>query len=152
GPVTCIEGTYPLQCSTRGFGGAGISIQGNNVTVRNGIIKGIGGRGIEGFGDGMTIDSLTIRDNTGDGIRVQDGIISNCRIRANPFDGILFFGAGTVNHNVVNFNGGFGIEGRVDQGGLVASNNSVDLNGQDGLSQVMLAVNNIIAGNVGFGF
>lgn len=98
----------------------------------------------------------SVVSDVGGGIIVQDAIITNCTVRANAQHGIFVAGSGTADHNVVRFNGGFGIVGTaVLDGfgsGLVASNNSVTNNGQDGMRQVLLAVNNTIVQNVGIGF
>ena len=60
-----------------------------------------------------------------------------------------------MNQSIISFNGGFGIGGNGNGtaflAAVLASNNSVFQNGQDGMNDVMLAVNNTVHENVGFG-
>jgi hypothetical protein len=169
GPVTCKLGTLPVQCSTTGSGVGITSVHSNNIALSNGAINGMGRAGIyltgffpNGNGNGARIDGLRVANNADPayGGIVADAqyegvIISNCTITTNAGSGILA-PSGTVNLNTVSYNGGVGINGGLGivSGvvGLVASNNLVDANGQDGMRDVGLAVHNIIRRNVGFGF
>jgi len=160
GPATCTPGTFPVVCSVTGFG-FGIVSSNNNISVSNGAVNGMGGSGIGLFGVGVRIDGLRVANNAdvfGAGISANFADISNCTVTTNAGDGI-FLGAGTVSLNFIGFNGGNGIESPIDvegatalKPGLVASNNTVFRNGQDGVNTVSLAVNNTIVDNVGFGF
>ena len=148
GPVTCKPNTFPAQCSASG-GGSGILSFNNNIAVSNGAISGMGLAGIDFEGIGTRIDGVRISSNGDAGLAAQEAIVTNCTVTANAQDGILVF-SGTVSQNIINFNGGFGIEG-LKNGLVVASNNSVKSNGRDGVTNVALAVNNILSSNVGFG-
>jgi len=152
GPVTCQQGIIPVQCSVKGQGaGFGIFSNNNNISVSNGAIFGMGSSGITLNGTGERVDGLRVASNLGDGLDSLTGeiIITNCTSTSNQGAGIAI-NAGTANGNSVSFNGFFGILG--SQSGLVvASNNSVRSNEQDGVSNVALAINNTISSNVGFG-
>ena len=160
GPATCQAGTFPVRCSATGFG-FGIVSDNNNIGVSNGAVNGMGGAGIGLFGIGVRIDGLRVANNADvfeAAISANFADITNCTVTTNAGDGI-FLGAGTVSLNFIGFNGGNGIispssvEGVTAlKPGLVASNNTVFQNGQDGVNTVSLAVNNTIVDNVGFGF
>jgi hypothetical protein len=165
GPATCTPFTFPLQCSTTGTGTGILSINNNHIGVSNGAINGMGSAGIRFIGNGARIDGLRVANNAGvcqslpnctlgefsGGIIAEDAVISNCTVTANAEVGIFVALSGTVNQNIVSYNGGFGIAGNGD-GSLVASNNSVFVNGQDGMNNVTLAFNNSIRSNKGIGF
>src|SRR5579871_4440425 len=61
GPVACKPGTYPVQCSgTTGVGvafGVFAMFDFDNVTIRNGTVRGIDGDGIHAEGHGIQVDS-----------------------------------------------------------------------------------------------
>lgn len=151
GPVTCTQGTFPVQCSIKGQGGGvGIFSNNNNISVSNGAITGMGSSGIFLNGTGERVDGLRVASNLGDGLdSVGEVIITHCTFSTNAGVGISL-NAGTADLNSINFNGLSGIAG-FQSGLLVASNNSVRSNGQDGLTNVALAVNNVISSNAGFG-
>jgi len=150
GPATCQAGTFPVPCSVTGFG-FGIVSDNNNISVSNGAVNGMGGSGIGLFGVGVRIEGLRVANNAdvfGAAIGANFADISNCTVTTNAGDGI-FLGAGTVSLNFIGFNDGNGIispsavEGVTAlKPGLVASNNTVFQNGQDGVNTVSLAVNN----------
>jgi len=150
GPATCQAGTFPVHCSVTGFG-FGIVSDNNNISVSNGAVNGMGGSGIGLFGVGVRIDGLRVANNAdvfGAAIGANFADISNCTVTTNAGDGI-FLGAGTLSLNFIGFNDGNGIispsavEGVTAlKPGLVASNNTVFQNGQDGVNTVSLAVNN----------
>ena len=145
----------------------GFNITTNNFALSNGTINGMGGAGVEVRGTGTRIDGLRVA-NSGGGIIVNQAVISNCTVTTNAGNGILVEssvnpialfqvrGNTTVNQSIISFNGGFGIGGNGNGtaflAAVLASNNSVFQNGQDGMNDVTLAVNNMIYGNVGFGF
>jgi len=175
GPATCIQGTFPVQCSTTGVG-VGVLSNTNDISVSNGTINGMGRAGIVLFGGGARVDGLRVANNAGvcigvhcdqynpflagGGIIAVHATISNCIVIGNAQHGIYASGSGMADRNTVSYNGGFGIVGSVldifngglgVNGALVATNNSVYSNGQDGINRVALAVNNTIIANVGFG-
>ena len=153
GPVTCTQDTFPVQCSATSTTGSGVGIlsSGINFSVTNGTVNGMGLGGILVFGNGARIDGLRISNNAGfvGGISANSGVISNCTVTTNAGSGI-FLAVGTVDSSHIIFNGGFGIDG--EGRSLVATNNSLARNGQNGMNNVLLAVNNTITDNVGFGF
>ena len=170
GPATCIPGIYPIQCSITGTG-AGITSPNNNINIAlsNGTINGMGGSGVILAGFGTRIDGLRVSNNANaskSGIAVSQAVISNCTVISNAGSGIsvgdlsvfspslntlfAFRGSTEVNHSTISFNGAFGINGNIST--VIASNNVVNWNGQDGMSNVHLAVNNTISFNAGFGF
>jgi hypothetical protein len=168
GPAQCTPGIYPIQCSTTGTG-AGITSPNNNIALSNGTINGMGGSGVILPGFGTRIDGLRVSNNANaskSGIAVSQAVISNCTIISNAGSGIsvgdlsifssnantlfLFRGSTAVNQSTISFNGGFGINGNIST--VIASNNVVNWNGQDGMINVHLAVNNTISFNAGFGF
>ena len=165
GPVTCKTGTFPVRCSTKGSG-IGISSNNANTALSNGTVNGMGNAGVAALGTGARIDGLRVSNNAGvfgAGIGVFQAVISNCTVTTNAGDGIVttvgvadgltVFGNVTVTQSIISFNGGDGIHLIGGQtGSILASNNGVFTNGQDGLFNVRLAVNNNIVGNVGFGF
>jgi hypothetical protein len=187
GPANCTPGTFPVQCSTTGFGD-GIASFRNNISVSNGTISGMGAAGIRLLGFGGRIDGLRVENNAGvnssslsslgggvhciancdqydpeavaGGIIAVNANISNCKAMANAQHGIYVLGSGMADRNTVSYNGGFGIVGSVGiisvffgiNGALVATNNSVFSNGQDGMNRVALGVNNTFVANLGFGF
>ena len=158
GPATCtfknlnLGVIFPLQCSPAGTG-VGILSFNNNIGLSNGAVNGMGSAGIQIFGNGTRIESLRVANNAGTGLNGGgiiggSALINNCTVTMNAQIGI-FVTDGTVNLSSIVVNGGVGIQGLVS---VVASNNSVYQNGQDGIANVTLAVNNTIVQNAGFGF
>lgn len=150
GPVTCKFGTYPVQCSATGSGlGINTPNANNDITVRNGTVRGMGGGGINLGGDAEVVEAVHVEQNAGAsgyGISLgYSGIVTRCTVRANAGGGIVGIAA-IISLNVVSYNGGDGI----DRGGVVRDNN-VLFNGQTGIVNSGLAINNTIVGNIGYG-
>ena len=152
GPVKCTAGTYPVQCSATGSGTGVLAVDKNNITVRNGTVRGMGDSGIafrtfSSITAGALIENLHVYSNggaTGAGITVAFGVVTHCTVDVNAGHGIS--GGGVVTANTVTFNGGDGIAAS----GTVYKN-TVGFNGQDGISGGPNAVNNTVFGNNGFG-
>ena len=172
GPVTCQQGTYPVVCSSAGGFGTAIQTPSltpvDNVTVRNGNIRGMGGAGITLYGYGSIVDGLHV-DSTGPGILnfsghpfpsiyVLSGVVSHCAATTNAGSG--FGGASTtVEFSSSSYNGGYGFWGLVGNlgppnsffGAFVVNNSVASNNGQDGIFDAFLAANNTSTYNVGLG-
>lgn len=86
GPVSCSG--FPATCTQSGFG-IGIDGQGHeNITIRNGTVRGMGNRGIV-IGSGRVVD-VTVMENSETGLSLGSSTSQGTRIRAvqNGFDGI----------------------------------------------------------------
>ncbi len=155
GPAKCTPGTFPVQCTPTGTGIGVNSLPGlksfhDNITVRNGTVRGMGNSGVL-LNDGALVEDLHVESNAGSGtlnagISVHGGVVTHCTVEANAGHGIAGTEELTVSFNSVALNGGNGIFG-----GGVVSNNSIFRNGQDGINAALLASYNSIFFNIGFG-
>jgi hypothetical protein len=148
GPVVCTPGSYPVPC-TGHWNGVGINSAKNNITVRNGTVRGMGLAGINFTGLGALVEDVHAESNAGvnsAAISVLDGIVTHCTVGTNAGTGISA-GAfdSTVSFNNVIFNGGFGI-----LGGAMVSNNNASLNGSDGINNAANILYNTLHRNGGF--
>ncbi len=171
GPVTCQPGTYPIVCSNRGQGIgvlAGDLYPGNNVTLRNGNIRGMGAGGVLLYGTGNLVDSVHVEWSGGGtgvglapGIFVLFGVVSHCSATANVGAGIAGITV-NINFSTSSYNGAYGFQGSAQPGpggppapgsigGTVVSNSVASNNGQDGIFDAFLAVNNTSTYNIGLG-
>lgn len=146
GPVTCKIGT-PVTCSASGSS-SGVSSSGYNTTVKNGTVSGMGSYGVFTASTVEDVHVQNIGNATGVGI-VSYGTVTRCTVTVNAGDGIQGSTASVINLNAISYNAGDGI--REFGGGGVASDNTIVLNGKNGIEDVALSVNNTIAGNQGYG-
>ncbi len=154
GPITCIQSTYPVQCSNRGAstGIYAASPMFSNLTVINGTVRGMGAAGVFSNAFGTLVDGIHVEStggaspvNGGTGIFVSNGTVTHCTSITNAADGI-WENFGTVSLNSVAYNGLNGIRG----GGVVRDNSSIN-NGASGILAAGLAVNNYVYENFGYG-
>lgn len=144
GPVTC-TGVPVSECtpneSTSGGEGVSVLSGSDNVTIRNGTIRGMGSDGIQCLGQ-CIVSSIRAESNTTDGIRVSDeAILQNNMARSNGNDGIRANRSALFNNNVAVMNGNRGIF--ADFNSLVKNSNS-RRNGSHGIR----ADNSIVKDNV----
>ncbi len=160
GPATCQAGTFPVRCSATGFG-FGIVSDNNNIGVSNGAVNGMGGAGIGLFGIGVRIDGLRVANNANAfEAAIQRELCRHNQLYGYNQRGGRYFprgGNGEPEFYRLQWRqwnkSPSSVEGVTAlKPGLVASNNTVFQNGQDGVNTVSLAVNNTIVDNVGFGF
>jgi len=147
GPVTCTPFTFPVQCSTSGTG-VGILSPNQGTTVLNGTVRGMGAVGIDLGNNSSLVQGIHADSNGsagGAGLLVFSGIVTHCTAAVNAGSGIASVDA-VVSFNDVRLNGGRGI-----QGGSIVNNNVAINNGEDGIINPALAVNNVLEGNIGFG-
>ena len=118
GPVSCSG--FPATCTQSGIG-IGIDGQGQeNITIRNGTVRGMGNRGVI-IGSGRVVD-VTVTENSETGLSLGSSTSQASRIRAvqNGFNGIA---GGHINASNSIGNQGHGIIG------ATCSNNRMILNG-----------------------
>ena len=169
GPSSC-SGGFP--CTNEGFG-AGIRNSRTrfitNITIRNGTIQGMGGAGITIDGDNILVEYMHIADcggdgisvagnaiaqrntadrNDGFGIRVGVGVIAENTATSNSIDGINCSNTGTISRNVARFNRRFGISSTGNPGGVnyvgnAMSGNFVSSIGGAGVNQGQNVCNNV---------
>jgi hypothetical protein len=150
GPVSCVKSTFPVQCSATGSG-IGITFSSkfvttDNTTILNGTIRGMGQDGINLNSFGARIEGVHAESNGRGGIAIVDGVVTHCTSTVNALHGISTGADAVVTFNRVLYNGGNGING----GGTV-TNNSVSINGQDGIYNVATAAYNTSIFNKGHG-
>jgi parallel beta-helix repeat protein len=130
GPVVCSG--IPVSCNSTGAGGYGIVTRGNagtreNVTVRNGTVRGMGADGV--YLDGQaTIEGVRAISNGNNGILANQGsrIVGNVGI-ANGNRGIATAERCIVTGNVANENSiGINVNSQSLVSGNIANFNSVD--------------------------
>ncbi|MCR9094322.1 MAG: right-handed parallel beta-helix repeat-containing protein [bacterium] len=94
GPVAC-TGT-PVSCSARGVADGIRAHSAKDATIRNGNIRGFDGSGVEAlFASGLTIESLRVRSNAGDGLRLGGTVtVRDCALVLNGESGLQSVGAG----------------------------------------------------------
>jgi parallel beta helix pectate lyase-like protein len=159
GPVTCPDQrpTGGGGCSSYGNGGNGIySLDHDNITIRNGIVRGMGGAGVNIDSTVWTrkrsalIERLQVFDNGGNGIVLTTGIVTNCNVYQNGFSGIRVSPSGiynaSISFNYLSNNGEYGVWG----GGLV-SHNTINFNGSSGICCSVTMIYNTILDNSGYG-
>ena len=170
GPVTCL-GIPVTSCSPAGTGNGIDSFQPQSrISIVNGSIVGMGANGVSLPGTNLRVEKLQAFHNGLTGILMPqrgEGLASDCSAIANGADGIsagtvtgsyakgnghkgiLSSGVnGTFTDNIVDSNGGNGIEG---QGSITG--NTVTRNQGDGISAgcPSTIVANLTTGNSGFG-
>lgn len=132
--VTVDLNGFTLQGVPGSYSGVYIYGSHTNITVRNGIITGWGGNGV-GWNypstpppQNVVLEHLTVSANVNHGIVIGNGgIVSDCLVANNGFDGIFVYGNGsqiignTLIGNAANTDGGQGI-------GVEGSNNRIEGN------------------------
>lgn len=91
---------------------AGIGAPGTvaNVTIRHGTVRGWGDGGVKTFsGEHVHLDRVRAIQNTGTGLGVGSGSVTDCLARSNTVHGIAQTGSGLVRGCVAQDNGGDGI-------------------------------------------
>jgi parallel beta-helix repeat protein len=131
GPTVC-SGTPPITpftCTPSGAGSGVAASTVDNVTIRNGTVRGVGGTGVS-IGGHSRVEGVRIISNGGGGI-------------AGNF-------SSTVTGNTVNSNGSTGIS---LGSGCTVSGNTVNNNGAAGITAQVgsTVIGNTIRGNVGLG-
>ncbi len=166
GPVTCQAGTYAVVCSGSGTGYGVLTtvlpsgLFPANVTVRNGNIRGLGHAGVALLGTSSLAESVHVEwtgGATSHAISVYYGVVTHCTATANAGSGFDGFDV-TITFSTAAYNGGYGFQGLAGQtiaglstGGTVVSNSVASNNGQDGIFDAFLAVNNTSTYNIGLG-
>lgn len=159
GPVECTSETGETgvtSCSASGTGTADSGVRvfgGDNVTIRNGTIRGTGFAGITCNATECTITKVRAISNASNGISVtNDGVVRDCIAKANGNVGISG-GTGVYNDNLARANGddGFFLNSP-DPNGTVVRGNSAVGNGDEGITcDNCSLIGNVLIGNAGFG-
>lgn len=159
GPVECTSETGETgvtSCSASGTGTADSGIRvfgGDNVTIRNGTIRGTGFAGISCNATECTITGVRAISNASNGISVtNDGVVRDCIAKANGNVGISG-GTGVYTNNLARANGddGFSINDSDPHGSVVRGNSAVG-NGDEGITCGECSlIGNVMIGNAGYG-
>jgi hypothetical protein len=108
GPQFCTQ-TPPTSCSDPGTG-IGIDGTANEVTIKNGTIKGMGDDCIQSV-TAWRIEDMYITECTGDGVQIGSaGFVLNSVIWRNGGDGISGNLRAFVKGNIISANVGFGLD------------------------------------------
>jgi len=121
-------GPVSVTCASTGIGDGVVSSIGENLSIRNGALRGLGRHGIFSPSSDMRVNNVSVSHCGGIGINLQYGSISHSNISFNASHGIL---ATTVNAdaNVLYRNGENGI--RAEDG--VFSHNTSQFNVSSGI-------------------
>ena len=163
GPNTCTGSGSSLTCTTAGTETL-VRVAGQNITIRNGTIRGSAATGINQFGNiGPTVlESLTVihsaKEGADFGTDVNDQIIiTNCRFIRNFGVGIGLEGDGAqITNSVFSHNQGNGI-GIANGRAHLVRDSQVKGNGSSGISiegagsEAHLFLSNIITDNADLG-
>jgi hypothetical protein len=148
GPVDCGEASSPISCLPAAGSGIGITSAGGlfvqEVTIRNGSIRGMGGLAIDCSGS-CKIEDVRVEHNGGGGINLINGpgVIVDSLARRNGGNG--FRGKAVFRGNVAHQNAGWGI---FSQGSSVVSGNSLIGNQVGGLRCAdAICVDNTLSSN-----
>ena len=129
GPVTCAYNTF-TTCSQGATGVGGVVLQGSEITVRGGTIRGFAGTGLSGSGGGYKFIDLVVTQNAGTGVAFNAST------------------AAMLDRVHVTLNGGIGM---ACANGLV-TNSSIEANGADGIAaNTCSVVDSVIRSNKGIG-
>lgn len=163
GPNTCTGTGSSLTCTQTGNETL-VRISGENITIRNGTIRGSASTGINQFGNiGPTVlESLTVTYSAKEGVEfltdVNDQItIANCRFIRNSGAGIGLGGDGAqIINSVFSHNQGNGIAIENGRGHLVrdsqfTGNGSAGISIEGATSEAHLILSNIITDNADLG-
>ncbi len=141
GPVTCTGSGASLSC-TGSTSGNGITATGSfitdNMTVRNGTVRGFAQLGVSLTGIGNIVDGINASENIASGIFVWYGTVSNSNSTRNAAGGFVCF-ARQLKHNTSLGNAGDGIL----LNRCSATDNATNYNGGYGLS----GFHSLVSGN-----
>ncbi len=148
GPNSCTIGNYGHVSVCAQGNGHGVSGLTNNITVRNGTVKGMGGYGVK-LWDGAEVEGVMATHNGENGIDINSGLIRNCRAIWNGGIGIFVQGSFTLGGSLVKGNKSHGV---MTFGNGLVTGNSLITNGDQELWVAGSGLgysNNVIIGTVG---
>jgi hypothetical protein len=148
----------PDACSSSGAadGITYLSHLPNNVTIKNGIIKGFEDNGISSLGDNLTIENVTFDGNAGIGASTsRETSVKGCRFINNGEDGFYNgFGPSVITDSLFHNNQSDGA--RLLNGNASITDSIFTSNGGDGLQSTSglegtLIKNSVLSSNGGYG-
>lgn len=131
GAANCTASGSPttVACSVTGTGEGVLGSAGaNNVTVRNGTVRGMGRAGIDLPGANILVDGIHAYSEGGVGVLIGSGTVARCTVKLCHLSGIVA-SQGSISGNTSSYNGTEGIA--VPSGSV--TNNVAQSNGNNGI-------------------